>query len=109
MRHRACITIAISLAGGLFGSAPANAADAKGRGTEAATRLQVFLDRAQFAPGKIDGRYGEFTLRALALYRQAQGAAVTAPTAGKAEPKKDPAPDVSDLDLASIEPLFLDY
>src|SRR5437899_6425888 len=38
-----------------------------------AVRLQVFLDRANFGPGKIDGHYGDFTRKALALYRQAQG------------------------------------
>ncbi len=40
---------------------------------EAATRLQVFLDRANFGPGKIDGRYGGFTQKALMLYREAKG------------------------------------
>ncbi|MBA3273995.1 MAG: hypothetical protein H0T11_09020 [Chthoniobacterales bacterium] len=30
---------------------------------EAATRLQVFLDRANFGPGKLDGYYGDFTRR----------------------------------------------
>lgn len=34
---------------------------------EEITRLQVFLDRANFGPGKIDGRKGEFTAKALAL------------------------------------------
>lgn len=38
---------------------------------EAATRLQVFLDRANFGPGKIDGYYGGFTQKALRLYREA--------------------------------------
>jgi lipoprotein-anchoring transpeptidase ErfK/SrfK len=40
---------------------------------EQATRLQVFLDRANFRPGKIDGRDGEFTKKALALYKQTHG------------------------------------
>ena len=40
---------------------------------EAATRLQVFLDRANFSPGKIDGQYNDVTLKALALYRQSRG------------------------------------
>jgi len=34
---------------------------------EAATRLQVFLDRANFSPDKLDGRYSDFTWKALAL------------------------------------------
>jgi lipoprotein-anchoring transpeptidase ErfK/SrfK len=75
---------------------------------DTATRLQLFLDRAQFAPGKIDGHYGEFTLRALALYRQAHGADAAQDQA-KTVPQKGDAPDVSDLDLASVEPLFVDY
>lgn len=40
---------------------------------EAATRLQVFLDRANFGPGKIDGHYGGFTEKALILYREVKG------------------------------------
>ena len=37
---------------------------------ETATRLQIFLDRANFSPGKLDGTYNEFTWKALALYRE---------------------------------------
>lgn len=82
---------------------------------EAATRLQVFLDRAEFAPGKIDGRYGEFTLKALALYRQSKGEPAPAMPEPKAEGKEKapaapaPAPDVSGLDLASVDPVFISY
>ena len=75
---------------------------------EAATRLQVFLDRAEFAPGKIDGRYGEFTLKALALYRRARGEE-SAPSPAKNERTGDAVPDVSGLDLASIDPIFISY
>jgi lipoprotein-anchoring transpeptidase ErfK/SrfK len=75
---------------------------------EAATRLQVFLDRAQFGPGKIDGRYGEFTLKALALYRQSRGEQSAAPTP-TTKGKKDAAPDVTGLDLASVDPVFVSY
>jgi lipoprotein-anchoring transpeptidase ErfK/SrfK len=71
---------------------------------EAATRLQVFLDRADFAPGKIDGHYGEFTVKALALLRESRGEKPAPPP-----DQPDTAPDVSGLDLASIEPLFLSY
>ncbi len=35
------------------------------------TRLQVWLDRQGFGPGKIDGLGGEFTTKALALYKEA--------------------------------------
>ena len=40
---------------------------------EAATRLQVSLDRANFSPGRIDGRYSDLTWEALALYRESLG------------------------------------
>lgn len=73
---------------------------------EAAARLQVFLDRAGFAPGKIDGRYGEFTMKALALYRQSKGESAEAPEKSEGT---SAAPDVTGLDLASIEPVFTTY
>ncbi len=47
-------------------------------------------------------------MKALALYRRARGGP-DAPTLEKSETKKAAAPDVSDLDLASIELLFLSY
>ena len=40
---------------------------------EEMTRVQIFLDRANFGPGKIDGKGGEFTRKALERYREAQG------------------------------------
>jgi lipoprotein-anchoring transpeptidase ErfK/SrfK len=73
---------------------------------EAAARLQIFLDRAEFAPGKIDGRYGEFTEKALALYREAHDKQLAAPQAGG---KPGAAPDTSGLDLASVDPVFITY
>jgi len=36
-------------------------------------RLQIFLDTQLFGPGKIDGRLGEFTTKALKRYQHAQG------------------------------------
>ena len=72
----------------------------------AATRLQVFLDRANFTPGRLDGRYNDFTWRALALYRESRGEQPKNP------PPKSNAnvrPDLSGLDLASIEPVFVPY
>lgn len=75
---------------------------------EAATRLQIFLDRANFSPGKIDGRYNEVTKKALALYRESRGEqAQTAPPRPNA--KSNAAPDVNGLDLASVEPVFIPY
>src|SRR4051812_4148236 len=38
---------------------------------ETATRLQIFLDNADFGPGKIDGRMGEFFRKALISYKHA--------------------------------------
>ncbi len=82
-----------------------------GEAIEAVTRLQVFLDKAEFAPGKIDGRIGQFTLEALALYREAQGAAATpaSPDPKVKIEKNEALPDLSDLDLTSADPLFLSY
>src|SRR5205085_7024937 len=107
---------------------------------EAATRLQVFLDRANFSPGKIDGHYNEVTLKALALYRQSRGEpvaelrsqkqeggnqpplATASPSVGgqkvksratdHEEPtpaKPDASPDLSGIDLASVNPVFIQY
>jgi lipoprotein-anchoring transpeptidase ErfK/SrfK len=110
--------LAFSLVFTLFAADPAGAAEAakpRSKGEmEAATRLQVFLDRAEFAPGKIDGRYGEFTVKALALYRQSKGeAAPSTPPAPDSKNKKQPAkavaPDVTGLDLASVDPVFQTY
>ena len=75
---------------------------------EAATRLQVFLDRANFSPGKIDGRYNDFTSKALALYRQSRGEQASTPPP-PAKTKTNVAPDVSGLDLASVDPVFISY
>jgi lipoprotein-anchoring transpeptidase ErfK/SrfK len=75
---------------------------------EAATRLQVFLDRANFSPGKLDGRYNESTWKTLALYRQSRGEqAQTPPPLDKN--KSNVAPDVAGLDLDSMGPVFVPY
>jgi lipoprotein-anchoring transpeptidase ErfK/SrfK len=80
---------------------PRQRSDAEG---EAATRLQVFLDRANFSPGKIDGSYNDFTLRALALYRQSRGEPVPPVPA-----TPDTPPDLNGIDLAAINPVFIEY
>ncbi|HEX8311350.1 MAG TPA: YhjD/YihY/BrkB family envelope integrity protein [Chthoniobacteraceae bacterium] len=92
------------------GNAPARDAAA----IEDATRLQIFLDRANFGPGKIDGRGGEFTQKALARYRQSQGGGETPVETKPAEPtekkkKTSEAPDITGLDLAAVDPVFIDY
>jgi lipoprotein-anchoring transpeptidase ErfK/SrfK len=76
--------------------------------SEAATRLQVFLDRANFSPGKIDGHYGDFTLKALALYRESRGEQPQPPPSHP-NAKAKQAPDVNGLDLASVEPVYIPY
>ncbi len=101
---------------------------------EAATRLQVFLDRANFSPGKIDGHYNDVTLKALALYRQGQAGIQSHEPTGQQDqgttdksqtpevseakgpkPKRSPsrqaevAPDLSGIDLASVNPVFIQY
>ena len=75
---------------------------------EAATRLQVFLDRGNFSPGKIDGQYGDFTLKALALYRESHGEHPQAPPSQPKGKSKAP-PDVNGLDLASVDPVYIPY
>ena len=75
---------------------------------EAAARLQVVLDRANFSPGKIDGRYNDSTRKALALYRESQGESAQTPQT-QINAKSNIAPDVTGIDLASVEPLFVPY
>jgi lipoprotein-anchoring transpeptidase ErfK/SrfK len=75
---------------------------------EAATRLQVFLDRANFSPGKIDGRYNDLTQKALALYRESRGEQPQTPPPQR-KPKSNAAPDVTGLDFASVEPVLISY
>jgi len=72
---------------------------------EPATRLQVFLDRSNFSPGKLDGRFGEFTVKALNLYRQSKGEQPKP----AAPAKKDATPDVTGLDFSTATPVFITY
>lgn len=82
---------------------------------EQAVQLQIYLDRAGFSPGKIDGRPGEFTRQALALYREAHGK--EAPQVNKPDNTEDAdntdnadnMPDVSDLNIAGVDPVFIEY
>ncbi|HZS18175.1 MAG TPA: L,D-transpeptidase [Candidatus Udaeobacter sp.] len=75
---------------------------------EGATRLQVFLDRANFSPGKIDGRYNDLTRQALALYRESRGETPQS-TSPQDKPKSNVAPDVAGLDFAAVEPVLIPY
>ncbi len=53
------------------GPAPKPTVTAMAQGRSETVRMQVFLDRAQFCPGRIDGLGGKFLLAALARYRAA--------------------------------------
>src|SRR5207245_4075695 len=75
---------------------------------EAAIRLQIFLDRNNFSPGKLDGRHSEFTWKALALYRESRGEQLQIPPP-QGKTKSDIAPDVTGLDLDGIGPVFISY
>src|SRR5881398_2715343 len=75
---------------------------------EAATRLQIFLDRANFSPGKLDGTYNEFTWKALGLYRQSRGEQPQPPPA-QGKTKSNVAPDITGLDLDNVGPVFVPY
>ena len=71
---------------------------------EAATKLQVFLDRANFSPGKLDGHYNDFTLKALTLYRQSRGE----PVASRPS-TLDTAPDLNGIHMGNVGPVFIQY
>ena len=72
--------------------------------TEAATRIQVFLDRANFSPGAITGHYNDFTFKALSLYRQSRGEPPPSPPL-----KPDAPPNTDGLNLGNVDPAFIDY
>lgn len=59
-------------------------------------RLQIFLDTQLFGPGKLDGRPGEFTTKALKRYQKSHGMAETE--------MKD-----HTLDLSSVTELYTNY
>jgi len=63
---------------------------------ELVTRLQIFLDQQNFGPGIIDGRWGEFTGKALIHYARAHNLKVT--------------PDIyNDLPLDTVYPIYVTY
>ena len=57
-------------------------------------RRQIFLDRQQFGPGKIDGSWGLFARQAWKRYQQAKG-----------QPPVDPVAALP-AEVASFEPLY---
>ncbi len=63
---------------------------------ELVTRLQIFLDQQDFGPGIIDGRWGEFTGKALVHYARAHNLQVT--------------PAIYDqLPLDTVYPIYTEY
>jgi hypothetical protein len=74
---------------------------------EAATRLQIFLDRANFSPGKLDGTYNEsLGKRSRSIGNRAANNRSPLPT-GKI--KSNVALNVTGLDLDSAGPVFVPY
>jgi lipoprotein-anchoring transpeptidase ErfK/SrfK len=73
------------------------------RQIEEATRVQIFLDNSNFGPGKIDGKDGEFTRKAITLFKRSQGQADSV-----AQNSETPI-DTTGLDLASVDPVFTTY
>lgn len=65
------------------------------------TRIQIFLDASDFGPGRLDGRWGEFTRKAAARYLEANGKPV--PEFG------DQPPADLGLPLDESTPLLIDY
>lgn len=63
---------------------------------ESILRLQLFLDGKLFGPGKVDGRPGEFTTKALKRYQKAHGMPETEI-------------DAHSLDLSGITELYTTY
>ncbi len=60
-------------------------------------RLQIFLDREQFGPGKIDGSWGLFAREAWKRYQQAKGQPAVNPLA------------TLPAEVATLEPLYTTY
>ena len=69
----------------------------------------MFLDRGNFGPGKIDGRYNDLTRKALAVYRESRGEQPQTSPPPQSKRKSNAAPDVAGLDLASVDPVFIPY
>jgi lipoprotein-anchoring transpeptidase ErfK/SrfK len=63
---------------------------------EVMTQLQIFLDQQLFGPGKIDGRGGEFTTKALWCYQRAHGL----PATGRLD---------ENIPLDSVYPVYTEY
>jgi lipoprotein-anchoring transpeptidase ErfK/SrfK len=92
---------AASAAPALSATTPAQAEPAAAKAQpvqaqELVTRLQIFLDQQNFGPGIIDGRWGEFTGKALVHYARAHNLQVTPAIYGE-------------LPLDTVYPIYVDY
>src|SRR2546423_988710 len=103
-RTAACVSSRTS-AGGAANAPSATEKTPSKANVEAATRLQIFLDRANFSPGKLDGHYGDFTWKALALYRVSLREQPQQPPPSRGKSKTNFAPDITGLDLAGVGPV----
>ena len=64
------ICLGVVLIGGTSGHTAESKRDRKQ--IEEMTRLQILLDNSNFGPGKIDGKDGEFTRKAIMLFKRSQ-------------------------------------
>ena len=63
---------------------------------ETIVRLQIFLDRHDFSPGKIDGRAGEFLVKALMRFQRA----IAVPITGTLDPE---------LGIQAVDPVLVPF
>ncbi len=98
---RLCAGILLGLAGSLSAASPSPSPSPGAVPNEQILRVQLFLDGSAFKPGVIDGKWGEFTGKALARYQQAQGK--TAPEEGAKAPAE------FDLPLDDSKPVQIAY
>jgi len=105
MKSGICRTLAAVVFTALATAAPREGPD-DSKGSRAAEdrwlAVQVFLDDAGFKPGVIDGKWGEFTAKALARYLRAQGK--QAPAFGENAPAQIP-----ELPLDANRPALTKY
>lgn len=100
MRTIACLLLIVAVGTG----APAGLAETPSvQEIERVTQLQIFLDNANFGPGKIDGRNGEFTRKALGYFKGSKGEANAQ--------ANDPSAklETTGLDLSEVTPVFTTY
>lgn len=93
-----CLTM---MAGSAFGAQSSPSPSPEPAPNEPILRVQLFLDGSNFKPGAIDGRWGDFTGKALRRYLQSLGK--KAPSLGKNPPTQ------FDLPVDQSKPLLIPY